>query len=183
MSELIECMLNLAIVLRQEMHIGDIDLSRIARSVAAELTESEPKRQVKIKIHDGINVKGDYQLLKIVLSNLIGNAWKYTSKTPDPSIEIGIVKVDNCDVCFVKDNRAGFNMRYKDRLFVPFQRLHSDKEFSGTGIGLATVQRIIYRHGGTVWGEAAPGKGATFYYTIGKQMIQQMNEAQYRDYC
>ncbi len=167
MGQLIEDLLGLSYAMGAEMHHENVDLSAMARGIAAELKKAHPERGADFHIEDGLMARGDANLLKIVLENLIGNAWKFTGKTPAPEIEIGRAgRKEGRDVYFVRDNGAGFNMKYADRLFGAFQRLHSADEFPGTGIGLATVNRIIMRHNGKVWAEGEPGRGATFYFTI-----------------
>jgi light-regulated signal transduction histidine kinase (bacteriophytochrome) len=132
----------------------------------AELQQGEPGRAVEVSIWDGMSAEGDPHLLRAALDNLIGNAWKFTSKSPKPRIEIGALKDRGRTTYFVRDNGAGFEMAYADKLFGAFQRLHSTNEYSGTGIGLATVQRIVHRHGGRIWAEAEVGKGAVFFFTL-----------------
>jgi PAS domain S-box-containing protein len=180
MNELIEDLLALSRVTRAELHLLAVDLSRTAQAVAAELQKAEPERAVEFVITPALEAFGDARLLRIVLENLLGNAWKYTSKQSRARIEFGELRSEETRgghsevrnsqseiVFFVRDNGAGFDMQYAERLFVPFQRLHDSSEFEGTGIGLATVQRIVHRHGGRVWAEGAPGRGATFFFTLG----------------
>ena len=131
-----------------------------------ELRSVNPDRRINVVIKEKMFVTCDNQLLKLALTNLLNNAWKYTGKTNDPSIEFGAKKTAREIVYYVKDNGTGFDMSKKDRLFKPFSRLHSDNEFSGTGIGLTIVERAISRHGGMVWAESEPGKGAVFYFTV-----------------
>jgi len=167
MAQLIDDMLNLSRVSRGEMRREEIDLSRMARDITEQLQRAQPERIVEVKIEDGIKARGDDRLLRIALENLLGNAWKFTSKQPSSRIEFGAQAGDaGEDVFFVRDNGAGFDMAYADKLFSAFQRLHSIDEFEGTGVGLATVQRIIRRHGGRIWAESQPGRGATFYFTL-----------------
>jgi len=167
MAQLIDDMLNLSRVSRGEMRREEIDLSRMARDITEQLQRAQPERIVEVKIEDGIKARGDDRLLRIALENLLGNAWKFTSKQPSSRIEFGVQAGDaGEDVFFVRDNGAGFDMAYADKLFGAFQRLHSIDEFEGTGVGLATVQRIIRRHGGRIWAESQPGRGATFYFTL-----------------
>jgi light-regulated signal transduction histidine kinase (bacteriophytochrome) len=166
MAELIEDMLRLSRITRAEINIAEINLTEIAQSVIDELRKSEPQRNINIIIAEGLKDKADARLIRIALENLLGNAWKFTSKQPDALIEFGSTKEGKKTVYFIRDNGAGFNMSYVDKLFIPFQRLHTENEYPGTGIGLATVRRIIFRHGGTVWAEAQVGKGATFYFNI-----------------
>jgi PAS domain S-box-containing protein len=167
MAQLIDDMLNLSRVSRGEMRREEIDLSRMARDIAEQLQKAQPERVVEVEIEDGIKARGDNGLLRIALDNLLGNAWKFTSKQPSSRIEFGAQAGDTGeDVFFVRDNGAGFDMAYADKLFGAFQRLHSADEFEGTGVGLATVQRIIRRHGGHIRAESEPGRGATFYFTL-----------------
>ncbi len=166
MTQLIEDMLNLSRVSRDEMNIRQVNLSDMAKEIANDLRNSDPDRNVEFVIQDEIIANADERLIQSVLENLIGNAWKFTSKCPTAHIEFVTQQQDEKPVYFVRDNGAGFNMKYADKLFGTFQRLHDYKEFPGTGIGLATVQRIIHRHGGKVWAEGEVKKGATFYFTI-----------------
>lgn len=166
MSMLIDDLLGLFHVTRKEMRCGVVDLSAIARAIADELRLSEPDRPVDVRIADGLTETGDAGLLKAALANLFGNAWKFTSRNPEARIDFGVFRREGTPVYFVEDNGAGFDMAYSGKLFAPFQRLHDADEFEGTGIGLATVQRIVHRHGGRVWAEGVVGKGATFYFTL-----------------
>src|SRR3989441_3256331 len=166
MGQLIEDMLTLARTARREMVYQRVDLSRLAQEIASQLQKSEPKRQARFVIAPGLTVEGDRGLLRIVLQNLLDNAWKFTSRQPDARVELGSRRRDTQEVYFVQDNGVGFDMRYTDKLFGAFQRLHDVSEFPGTGVGLATVQRIIHRHGGRVWAEGAVGQGATFYFIL-----------------
>jgi light-regulated signal transduction histidine kinase (bacteriophytochrome) len=138
----------------------------LANQIAAELKQSQPERQVTFVIAEGLHAQGDPQLLHIVLDNLLRNAWKYTSKHRTAKIEFGRTHRDGQNVYFVRDDGAGFDMAHASLLFSPFQRLHRQADFEGTGVGLATVQRIIRRHGGGLWAEAAVEQGATFYFTL-----------------
>jgi len=148
------------------MHFEELNLTAMVEDIAAELRQSQPERDVKFIIEPNVMAYGDSHLLRIVLENLLSNAWKFTSKHKSAIIEFGVKKRDGKTVYFVRDDGAGFDMAYVDKLFVPFQRLHEEHEFEGTGIGLATVQRIVRRHGGTVWAEGEVEKGATFYFTL-----------------
>ncbi|MBA4385818.1 MAG: hypothetical protein C0410_13860, partial [Anaerolinea sp.] len=160
MNALIDDLLILAHTSRVEMHLETIDLSVLVRSIMDTLQQSQPKRRVEVIIPDGIVIKGDKGLMTIAFENLLGNAWKFTSKQPLGKIEFGSTEKDGSIIYFVRDNGVGFDMKKAEKLFTPFNRLHSDKEFSGTGIGLSIVQRIIQRHGGRIWAESEPGKSA-----------------------
>jgi light-regulated signal transduction histidine kinase (bacteriophytochrome) len=162
MRRLIEDLLKLSRVAQTDLLIAKVDLSYVANTVVSDLRRSDPSRSIEVSISDGLWALCDKPLAQIVLTNLIGNAWKFTAKNPKPQISVG--QVD--EVFFVQDNGVGFDMAHASRLFGAFQRLHSDRDFAGTGIGLATVQRIINRHGGRLWAEAEPGVGATFYFTF-----------------
>ena len=169
MGELIDDLLELSRVGRAELRRSQVSLSDIARAVAADLNKSAPNRQVTVEIEDGLVANADRGLAQVVLENLLGNAWKFTAHTAPATIQIGgdrMKDVGGAVTYFVRDNGAGFDMAYADKLFRPFQRLHGQGEFPGTGIGLATVHRIIDRHGGRVWAEGAVGKGATVFFTI-----------------
>jgi two-component system NtrC family sensor kinase len=166
MGELIDALLELSRVGRAELHRERVDLSTLARAAAAELGRSTPERRVRVLIPDSVSADADPRLLRIVLENLLGNAWKFTKGTPEAAIELGATQGSTLATYFVRDNGAGFSMTYAGKLFTPFQRLHSEAEFPGTGIGLATVHRIVQRHGGRVWAEGAVGKGATFFWTL-----------------
>ena len=166
MATLIDDLLDLSRVTRSEMTIAPVDLSELARELATELTSGDPERHVEIVITPDVAVRADRGLLRVVLQNLMGNAWKFTGKRSDARIEVGVVAADGERAYYVRDNGAGFDMAYASKLFGAFQRLHRVTEFPGTGVGLATVQRIIHRHGGRVWAESAVGRGATFYFTL-----------------
>ncbi|MGE5489776.1 MAG: sensor histidine kinase, partial [Actinomycetota bacterium] len=167
MSHLIEDLLSLSLANRGEMNRGDVDMSEMARTVAQELRAGQSERQVEFIIEGGVHANGDPRLLRVMLENLLGNAWKYTGKQPAARIEFGTSRLaDGGITYFVRDNGAGFDMQYADRLFKAFQRLHGASDFPGTGIGLATTQRIVHRHGGKIWAEGAPEHGATFYFTL-----------------
>jgi light-regulated signal transduction histidine kinase (bacteriophytochrome) len=167
MNDLIDGLLTLSHSTRGELMREQVDLSVLAKTVVAELHQAEPERQVMVAVASDMQVDADPRLFKVVLENLIGNAWKYSSQKADPCIEVGFEVQDGETVYFIKDNGAGFDMTFADKLFLPFQRLHRADEFSGSGIGLATVERIIHRHGGSVWAESAVGEGATFFFTLG----------------
>jgi two-component system sensor histidine kinase/response regulator len=168
MAELIDDVLYLSKVSRADLRDHDVDLSALAMLVLERLREGDPDRSVEMRVRPGVVVTGDGQLLKIALENLLQNAWKFTSKQPSARIEFGLTNVGGEPTYFVRDNGAGFDMTYAGRLFGPFQRLHSQKEYPGSGIGLATVQRIIHRHGGQIWAEGLIGQGATFQFTLGR---------------
>ncbi len=167
MNDLIDDMLKLSRLSRFEFNREDVDMSMLAESVVNQLKELEGEREVNISIAPGLKAQGDKKQLDIVLVNLFGNAWKYTRNTENASIEFGATE-NGEKIFYIKDNGAGFDMRYADKLFGVFQRFHNNDEFEGTGIGLATVQRIIHRHGGRIWAEAEVGKGATFYFTLSR---------------
>jgi PAS domain S-box-containing protein len=167
MGELIDGLLMLARLSRDPMRLQSVDLSAIAMRIEQELREREPEREVQVQVQDGLRVRGDSVLLSLVLQNLLANAWKFSSKLADARIEIGSeIAADGQTVYFVRDNGAGFDMTYADKLFGVFQRLHSPSEFAGTGVGLATVKRIVERHGGHVWAQSSLNEGATFYFTL-----------------
>ncbi|OQZ00843.1 MAG: hypothetical protein B6D35_05015 [Candidatus Brocadia sp. UTAMX2] len=166
MGQLIDDLLNLSRITRGEMSCKKVNLSAVARAIALELQETEPGRCAEFVIAEELVVQGDPHLLRIALTNLLSNAWKFTRKCPRAIIELGAKQDDEKPVYFVRDNGAGFDMAYVNKLFGAFQRLHPKAEFDGTGIGLATVQRIIHRHGGQIWAEGAVGQGATFSFTI-----------------
>jgi two-component system, sensor histidine kinase and response regulator len=168
MSQLIDDVLYLSRVTRADLREQEIDLSAVANLILTRLQEGEVDRTVEVKIRPAVVVTGDGQLLRIALENLLENAWKFTAKQPASRIEFGVNQVAGEATYFVRDNGAGFDMTYADRLFGPFQRLHPQTEFPGSGIGLATVQRIIHRHGGRVWAEGSVGQGATFHFTLGR---------------
>lgn len=169
MRRLIDGLLELARVTRVGLRSQPVDLSELARATARHLKEIEPDRSVEFVIRDGFNEEGDRALLGAALQNLLGNAWKFTRQKRDARIEFGSDIEQGKNVYFVRDNGAGFDMRHAKRLFGAFQRLHSQDQFEGTGIGLATVQRIVQRHGGRVWAEAVVGEGACFHFTLGER--------------
>jgi light-regulated signal transduction histidine kinase (bacteriophytochrome) len=168
MGQLIEDLLKLSRVTRREMSRQPVDLGALAHEIAADLQAREPQRQAEFVIGPQMVVQGDAHLLHIALENLLGNAWKFTARRERAIIEFRVLDSSTPHpVCFIRDNGAGFDTTYADKLFAPFQRLHGTHEFPGTGIGLATVQRIIARHGGRIWAESAVDQGATFYFTLG----------------
>jgi PAS domain S-box-containing protein len=166
MGELIDDLLKLSKITRAEMRRVPVDLTALAKTIAADLERRDPKRQVQWEIAEGLTVQGDPQLLCVAMENLLSNAWKFTGKKPDACIRVASREVDGANTFYVRDNGAGFDMTYSAKLFGAFQRLHTVAEFEGTGIGLATVQRIMHRHGGRAWAEGVLGEGATVYFSI-----------------
>ncbi len=166
MSQLIDAMLNLARLTRAEVHTNTFDMSEIAQDILGDLRKQEPEREVECVIAPNLLATADPQLMRAVLENLLGNAWKFTRQQPKPRIEFGHGQYKGQAAYFVKDNGAGFDMAYAHKLFGAFQRLHAYTEFSGVGVGLATVHRIIQRHGGQIWAEGAVNEGASFYFTL-----------------
>jgi len=169
MNDLIGDLMEFSRLNHQELQRQEVNLSAIVRIIAAELHTKDRERRVDFRIAEGITGNGDSRLLHLALVNLLGNAWKYTGRKESAVIEFGAMEKAGKQVYFVRDNGAGFDMAEAHRLFGTFQRLHSKSEFEGTGIGLATVQRIIQRHGGSIWGEGEVGKGATFYFSLEPQ--------------
>lgn len=168
MGLLIDDILKLSRINRCELTRETLNLSELARIIAEELQSTEPERKVDIVIATGLITQGDGGLIKVALNNLLGNAWKFTSSHAEASIEFGSRKVEGETAYFVRDNGVGFDPQYKDKLFVTFQRLHTEQEYPGTGVGLSLVQHIIHRHGGKVWAEGALERGATFWFTVGR---------------
>jgi PAS domain S-box-containing protein len=166
MAGLIDDLLLLSHVARVELKKSKVDLTALARSIMQELQKTQPERQVEFVLAPGLAASGDPNLMRTLLENLLSNAWKFTSKKPQARIEFGMTYHDDKPVFFTQDNGAGFDMTYADKLFKPFQRLHSLADFPGTGIGLASVRRIVHRHGGRAWAKGKPNEGATFYFTI-----------------
>jgi light-regulated signal transduction histidine kinase (bacteriophytochrome) len=167
MAKLIDDLLDLSRLTRMEMQREPVDLSALAQAIAGQLRQADPGRKVEFSIEPGLVVNGDPHLLRAMMENLIGNSWKYTGKHASAKIEFGSLRqADGAPTYFVRDDGAGFDMTYANKLFGAFQRLHKATEFAGTGIGLATVQRIVHRHGGRVWAEAAVERGATFHFTL-----------------
>jgi light-regulated signal transduction histidine kinase (bacteriophytochrome) len=166
MGTLIDDLLLLAQVSRTDMNIEPVDLSAEVTALSAELHAREPGRVVRFAIQDGVRVTADRSLIRTVVANLVENAWKFTAKSEDATIEFGATAADARVCCYVRDNGAGFDPAFIAKLFQPFQRLHAVSDFPGTGIGLASVQRIVERHGGRVWAEGAVDRGATFYFTL-----------------
>jgi signal transduction histidine kinase len=177
MGMLIDDMLNLARVARTEVRVEKSDLGALARSVASELQKTQPERSVEFRIEDGLEAFVDSHLIRIALENLLGNAWKFTSKRESCCIEFGRTSRDGRLAYYVRDDGAGFDPAYASRLFGAFQRLHDKSDFPGTGVGLATVQRIIQRHGGRIWAESAVERGATFYFTLPETMQGGLSDA------
>jgi hypothetical protein len=172
MGQLIDALLDLSKQTRGELNRVPVDLSSLAKRAAEELSKNHPKRNVDVVLAEGVTMQGDPVMLRAVIENLLGNAWKFTARRERARIEFGVLKSEIHNpkfemVCFVRDNGAGFDMAYADKLFIAFQRLHGAEDFPGIGIGLATVRRIINRHGGRIWAESEPDKGATFYFTLG----------------
>ncbi len=169
MGSLIDDLLKLSRVTRSELQFQPVNLSDLAAEVVEALRKQEPERAVAVDIAPNLYTRGDPKLLRIALDNLLGNAWKFTGKRNDARIELGVEAGETGAVYFVRDNGAGFDMAYADKLFGAFQRLHDTGEFPGTGIGLATVQRIVHKHGGRIRADSAVGRGATFHFTLGAQ--------------
>ncbi|HET6418606.1 MAG TPA: PAS domain S-box protein [Geobacteraceae bacterium] len=167
MNRLIDALLEFSRLANARLSREMVDLSEIAQASAAELELADPERRVIFRLAEGVIVNGDAGLLRVVMDNLLGNAWKYTAMREEGIIEFGVLEIDGEPAFFVRDNGAGFDMLYAGRLFIPFHRLPGVEEISGFGIGLATVERIIKRHGGRIWAEGKPDRGATFYFTLG----------------
>jgi light-regulated signal transduction histidine kinase (bacteriophytochrome) len=167
MTHLVDDLLRLSQIGKAELHLAPLDLSAMAREIAEELRIADPERTVEIVIQEGVEGQGDAGLMRVVLRNLLGNAWKYTAKKSDARLEFGVMPDERFgQVFFVRDNGAGFDPSCAEKLFAPFQRLHATSEFSGNGIGLATVQRAIHRHTGRIWASGEPERGATFFFTL-----------------
>ncbi|MBZ0157739.1 MAG: hypothetical protein K8I29_16205 [Alphaproteobacteria bacterium] len=173
MAQLIDELLKLSRLTRGEMNRTTVDLSVMVQNIAKALKNSQPERHVTFRIAEGLVATGDPTLLKVVLDNLIGNAWKFTSKKDIALIEFGATDFEETPVYFVRDNGAGFDMKYAGKIFGTFQRLHRDEDFPGTGIGLSIIQRIIHRHGGSVCAEGEPEQGATFYFTLDRPVLKE----------
>jgi PAS domain S-box-containing protein len=167
MAQLIDDLLRLSRVTRGDLHPEHIDLTALARAITQELAQTDPARRVEVVVESGLEVEADARLLRILLENLLGNAWKFTSRIQVARIEVGAREVDGERAIFVRDNGAGFDMARADKLFAPFQRLHAAGDFPGTGIGLATAQRIVHRHGGRIWAVGEVDHGATVSFTLG----------------
>lgn len=167
MNNLIDDMLILSRMNQAEIRLETVNLSEMVEEIAFSLQQADLERQVKFVIAPDLTAEVDRQLIRVALENLFNNSWKFTSKCEFACIEFGLqVQDDGSPIYYIRDNGAGFDMTYADKLFVAFQRLHTSTEFSGTGIGLATVQRVIHRHGGRVWAEGKEGSGATVYFTL-----------------
>ena len=182
MGVLIDAMFHLSRLTRSLMQIRNVDLSAKAWAIIEDLRLADPARQVDVKIAPDIAVEGDPDLLRIVLANLLDNAWKYTARAGQARIEFGVVdEREASPVYFVRDNGDGFDMRFADKLFKLFQRLHREDDFAGHGVGLATVQRIVRRHGGRIWAESAKGQGAAFYFSLwNDDAIRRIAEADFQ---
>lgn len=167
MAKLIDDILGLSRASRAEMHPQPVNLSKMAEDIIDSLHKDEPERQAEIEIEPDLIVEADEHLIRIAMTNLLGNAWKFTSKRPVAKIELSSFEQNGERVYLVKDNGAGFKMEHFEKLFIPFQRLHKERDFPGTGIGLALVQRIVRRHEGRIWAESIVDQGATFYFTLG----------------
>jgi light-regulated signal transduction histidine kinase (bacteriophytochrome) len=166
MGQLIDALLSLSHITRQEMRRGEVNLSEMAESVVAELRAAHPERDIQFIIEPNLRANADPALIRILLANLLGNAWKYTANRSFARIEFGYAQNNGSSAYYIRDNGVGFDPDFADALFMPFQRLHSRKEFEGQGIGLTTVRRIVQRHGGKVWATGQVGRGATFFFTI-----------------
>lgn len=166
MTQLIDAILAIGSLTNRELLNKSVDLSLIAEAIADDLKKNEPDRRVDFRLSKGIRVQGDMDMLEIVLRNLFDNAWKFTAKNAVAAISFGSMQTEGKDVYFVRDDGTGFSMEFAEKLFMPFKRLHPAAEFPGLGIGLATVRKIIFKHGGKIWAESEPGKGATFYFTL-----------------
>jgi light-regulated signal transduction histidine kinase (bacteriophytochrome) len=171
MDQLVTNFLGLSLVARNDLERVDVDVSAVARAVVSNLRTVHPERTVEVVVDQGIHMNADPGLTRVVLENLVGNAWKFTSRSADAKIHVGATEREGRRVVLVRDNGAGFDATMADRLFEPFRRLHSQKDFEGTGVGLATVQRIVRRHGGQVWAESEPDRGATFFFTLSPPAI------------
>ena len=173
MGNLIDGLLGLSHVTRKELQREPIRLDSMAREIALQLRDQQPERAVSFTVTDGLEVVADRQLLASALENLLGNAWKFTARCEAAQIELGVQELDGQRVFFVRDNGVGFDMAYSNKLFGPFQRLHSAEEFAGTGIGLATVHRIVQRHRGRIWAKSEVGVGSTFFFTLGAETLEE----------
>jgi PAS domain S-box-containing protein len=166
MAEMIDGLLGLSRLTRSPLDLTDVDLSALAGEITAALRAAEPDRRIEFIIEQGVSAKADAQLMRVLIGNLVENAWKFTAPHDRTTIEFGVTTHEERRAFFVRDDGVGFDARYADKLFVPFHRLHRAEEFPGSGIGLATVDRIVRRHGGEIWAESQPGSGATFFFTL-----------------
>jgi len=166
MNDLIDALLELSRISRSQLGRHHVDLSAVAQAVVDDIRRRDDTRTLHATIDPNMTAEADGRLVRILLDNLVGNAWKFTAKVAEPEIAIGATNHCGETVFFVRDNGAGFDMTYVDRLFTPFQRLHTDREYAGTGIGLATARRVVERHGGRIWAQSEPGAGATFFFTL-----------------
>ncbi|NVK19016.1 MAG: hypothetical protein HWE30_09995 [Methylocystaceae bacterium] len=171
METLINDLLKLSRSTRGDLHRADFNLSQLFDEIITEYKADHPKRDISIHVSPDIMAYADKRFMRVVLENLISNAWKYTTHSQDPKIFFGMTDKDGYQAYYIEDNGAGFDMAYANKLFSPFQRLHSSRDFEGTGVGLATVQRVIHRHGGEVWAEAKVNEGATFYFTLPRPLV------------
>jgi light-regulated signal transduction histidine kinase (bacteriophytochrome) len=169
MSQLIDALLSLAQIGRGQLQPLDVDFSQLVQSVASEVAAANPDRSVPVVVAPGMRAYADPRLLRIVVANLLENAWKFTARRQRPAVEVGPCQNTSLPTYYVRDNGAGFDPAYASKLFGAFQRLHAEREFPGTGIGLAIVQRVITRHGGTIWAQSQPGEGATFFFSLPRQ--------------
>ncbi len=167
MNELIIDLLQLSRAASTEFEGAVLDLTAIVEQVVETLRQASDRHDVSVDVEQGMKCMGDARLIRSVMENLLDNAWKFTSTSAEPRVSVGVERKEGDDVFFVADNGAGFDMKYADRLFTPFQRLHTADEFPGTGVGLATVRRMVRRHGGRIWAESEPGRGACFRFTLG----------------
>jgi light-regulated signal transduction histidine kinase (bacteriophytochrome) len=166
MSQLIDALLALSRIARHELRPELLDISALAHQTLEGLKHQEPQRAVNITIQPDLHAQGDRRMVSDLLGHVLGNAWKFTARTPDARIEVGTTRDGAAAALFVRDNGAGFDMAYAPKLFKPFQRLHPPSEFEGAGIGLASAARIVSRHGGKIWVQATPSAGAVFYFTL-----------------
>ena len=167
MERLIDDLLQISRVSRVDLHKENIDLSTMAEDILKTLHTEYPERKVQWGVQEGLSIRGDKTLIHVMMQNLLGNAWKYTAKSPRAEIKFHHQAVNGKAAIFcIEDNGCGFDMQFKDKIFQPFQRLHTDQEFEGTGIGLATVNRVVHRHAGKIWAESTPEKGSRFYFQI-----------------
>jgi len=169
MGQLIEDLLKLSRIKRAGLTLAETDLSELCGRILGGLAAADPHRRVAVTVQPGLTALADGRLLQVLAENLLGNAWKFTSRIPEARIEVGGIALPDGKAFFIRDNGAGFDMSYGHKMFQPFQRLHRVEEFEGTGIGLAIVQRIVQRHGGRVWAEGEPGKGACFFFSLAAQ--------------